>query len=212
MIEVVAVERVTPQPWRNGGGVTRELLAWPSADDWQLRISVAEITRDGAFSAFPDIDRWFAVVEGPGVVLALGARREVLAPDSAPLLFDGATAPYAELQGGATRDLNLMARRDAGRAQMLRATADDEWFSAAPVRALFCTAPARLQIDDTDAARLPAFALAWSAHASRQRWRVVTQAEPQHALWMSFQPQRASERAGPPQAHTLPLGGTGRKP
>mgnify|MGYP000415291841 CR=1 FL=1 len=50
MIEVVAVERMAPQPWRNGGGFTRELLAWPSADDWQLRISVAEIARDGAFS------------------------------------------------------------------------------------------------------------------------------------------------------------------
>lgn len=191
MIEVLSAERVSPEPWRNGGGFTRELLAWPSAADWQLRISLAEITRDGAFSAFPGIDRWFAVVEGSGVVLALGTRREVLDIDSAPLAFDGADAPYAELQSGPTRDLNLMARRDAGSARMLRAVADDEWFSVAPVRALFCTAPARLQIDDTDAARLPAFALAWSTHAARQRWRVVTEREPQHALWMSFQPVKA---------------------
>lgn len=191
MIEVLSAERATPQPWRNGGGVTRELLAWPSADDWQVRISVAEITRDSAFSAFPGIDRWFAVVEGPGVVLAFAAQRHLLAIDSTPLAFDGALAPYAELQGGPTRDLNLMTRRDAGSARMLRATADDEWFSTAPVRALFCTAPARLQIDDTDAARLPAFALAWSTHAARQRWRVVSEREPQHALWMSFQPVKA---------------------
>jgi environmental stress-induced protein Ves len=163
MIEVLTVERTTPQPWRNGGGVTRELLAWPSADDWQLRISVAEIARDGAFSAFPGIDRWFAVVEGQGVVLRIAERRTTLDLDSQPLPFDGADYAYAELQGGATRDLNLMARRDAGSAQMLHATPDDEWFSAAPVRALFCTAPARLQIDDTDAAHLPAFALAWSS-------------------------------------------------
>jgi environmental stress-induced protein Ves len=191
MIEVLSAERVPPEPWRNGGGFTRELLAWPSADDWQLRISLAEITRDGAFSDFPGIDRWLAVVEGPGVVLALGARREVLTLDSAPLPFDGAQAPYSELQGGPTRDLNLMARRDAGSAQMLRATADAEWFSVAQVRALFCTAAARLQIDDTDAARLPAFSLAWSTHAARQRWRVITEREPQHALWMSFQPVKA---------------------
>jgi uncharacterized protein len=212
MIEVVPVERVSPEPWRNGGGFTRELLAWPSAGDWQLRISVAEITRDGAFSAFPGVDRWLAVVEGQGVVLRIAERRETLDLDSNPLPFDGAAAPYAELQSGPTRDLNLMARRDAGRAQMLRATADDEWFSTAPVRALFCTAPARLQIDDTDAARLPAFSLAWSAHAMRQRWRVVTEAEPQRALWMSFQPQRASERVGPPQALVLPVGGTSHRP
>lgn len=188
MIEVLSAERVAPEPWRNGGGFTRELLAWPSPGDWQLRISLAEITRDGAFSAFPGIDRWLAVVEGPGVVLAFGARREVLTLDGAPLQFDGGETGRAELQGGPTRDLNLMVRRDAGAGRMLRATADDEWFSVAPVRALFCTAPARLQIDDTDAARLPAFALAWSTHAARQRWRVVTEREPQHALWMSFQP------------------------
>ena len=42
-----------PQPWRNGGGRTRELLVWPAGDglggttDWQLRVSVADITKNG---------------------------------------------------------------------------------------------------------------------------------------------------------------------
>ena len=58
-----------PQPWRNGGGVTRELLAWPQAADWRLRVSVADIERDGPFSPFPGVDRWFAVIEGDGVEL-----------------------------------------------------------------------------------------------------------------------------------------------
>jgi environmental stress-induced protein Ves len=40
-------------PWKNGGGVTRELLAWPGGGDWQVRISVAEIEADGPFSSFP---------------------------------------------------------------------------------------------------------------------------------------------------------------
>lgn len=191
MIEVVSVARVQPEPWRNGGGVTRELLVWPPTGDWQMRISLAEITRDGPFSAFPGVERWLAIVDGQGLVLRIAERRAALDLDSAPLAFDGAAPTYAELMSGASRDLNLMARRDAGRAQMLRAATDAEWFSVAPVRALFCTAPARLQIDDTDAARLPAFALAWSAHAARQRWRVVTEAEPQRALWMSFQPVQA---------------------
>ncbi|MDW3472061.1 HutD family protein [Escherichia coli] len=25
------------QPWRNGGGVTRQLLAWPDDENWLLR-------------------------------------------------------------------------------------------------------------------------------------------------------------------------------
>lgn len=65
---MIGVDRVEPQPWRNGGGTTRELLAWPrGAAEWQLRISVADITRDGAFSRFDGIDRGFAVVDGAGV-------------------------------------------------------------------------------------------------------------------------------------------------
>lgn len=188
MIDVIAVDRVAPQPWRNGGGFTRELLAWPSAHDWLARISVAEITRDGAFSAFPGIARWFAVVEGRGVVLRFATERAVLDLGSDPLHFDGAATPVAELQDGATRDLNLMVRRDAADGAMLRALPDAEWIHPAPLRALFVAAPARLQIDDTDAAHLPGFALAWSAHAQRQRWRVVPDAEPAAAFWLWCQP------------------------
>ena len=113
MIEVLAVERVAPQPWINGGGFTRELLRWPAAGDWQTRISLAEITRDGAFSRFDGVTRWIAVADGPGVVLRFATRRVLLTRDDAPLSFDGADAPYAELQDGATRDLNFL--RTTGR-------------------------------------------------------------------------------------------------
>jgi len=188
MTNLVVVERIAPQPWRNGGGFTRELLTWPDAHDWQARISVAEIHNDAAFSDFPGIDRWFAVIQGHGVVLHSSARRDVLDVDSDPLCFDGAAAPTAELLDGPTRDLNLMIRRDAAAGGMLRAAPDAQWLHAAPLRALFVTAPARLQIDDADAARLPARALAWSAHAQRQRWRVVADAEPAIAYWLWCQP------------------------
>jgi environmental stress-induced protein Ves len=190
MIEVRPLAHVPPQPWRNGGGVTRELLSWPSPAEWTLRISVADITQDGPFSSFPDIERWFAVLEGEGVVLRFAARREVLGTASEPLHFDGASAPGCELQGGATRDLNLMLRSGAGPGRMQRAVADQEWLSPAPWRAVFCTGPARLQIDDTDAARLPAMTLAWSAHAAQQRWRWLDDvggAGAAAAFWMSFE-------------------------
>ena len=54
-------------PWRNGGGVTRELLAWPDPHDWLLRVSVADIHASGPFSKFPGVDRWFAVLAGGAV-------------------------------------------------------------------------------------------------------------------------------------------------
>lgn len=187
-LQLIAVSAVPPQAWRNGGGATRELLAWPSAEHWQCRISVADIAEDGPFSAYPGVDRWFAVAQGAGVVLRVGHERHVLDTDSAPLHFDGGVAPGCSLQGGATRDLNLMARRDAGRSTMQRVHATDEWFSTAPLRALFTTEPLTLQIDDADAARVPAWTLAVSTHGGRQRWRAVADSDTPLAWWMDFAP------------------------
>ena len=81
---------IAPQRWRNGGGWTRELLAWPDAAGWQVRLSVADVERDGPFSAFPGVQRWFAVLEGEGVELTVdGERRRIAArtrpsPSTAP--------------------------------------------------------------------------------------------------------------------------------
>ena len=77
---LIRLNEVAPVPWRNGGGVTRELLAWPSPDDWALRISVAEVERDGPFSQYPGVQRWFAVLSGGGVRLTVaGQVRELRA-------------------------------------------------------------------------------------------------------------------------------------
>ena len=188
-LDLITVDSVSPQAWRNGGGLTRELWAWPSAPAWQLRISLADITRDGPFSAFPGVDRWFTVVEGDGVVLQLGGRRLALDAHSAPLQFDGALAPGCSLQGGATRDLNLMSRREAGSARLQRVQADLEWFSGAALRALFTVSPLTLQIDAADAARLPAWSLLVGLHAGCQRWRAVAEGDAPRAWWIEFTPR-----------------------
>jgi uncharacterized protein len=100
-------------PWRNGGGRTRELLAWPTAEAWQVRVSVAEISADGPFSPYPGIDRFFAVLEGGGVTLALPSGDAVVRAGGAPIAFAGEDAPGCRLIAGPTQDLNLMVRRGA---------------------------------------------------------------------------------------------------
>lgn len=189
MIEPIELERVTPQAWRNGGGQTRELLAWPAAADWAVRISVADIRADGPFSAFPGIDRRIAVLSGAGVLLRWPERREMLTGDGPAAAFDGGQPPRCELLGGPTRDLNLMTRQEAGRGAMEQVLWDQEWLDAAPLRAVFTTAAAQLQIDDADACRLPPWSLAWSNHAGRQRWRLLGDHDQATAWWMSFRPR-----------------------
>ena len=68
-------------PWKNGGGTTAEIAAFPdgagfNAFDW--RISLAEVASDGPFSAFPGIDRTLMLVEGAR--LALDRRGRVARP------------------------------------------------------------------------------------------------------------------------------------
>jgi environmental stress-induced protein Ves len=120
----VSLADVVPSAWKNGGGVTRELLAWPSPADWVFRLSVAEVQADGPFSCFVGVQRWFAVLSGAGVRLRIGAaapyEEHALTPASAPFCFDGALPVDCTLIDGATQDFNLMVRADQARAQMQR--------------------------------------------------------------------------------------------
>ena len=52
-LSIIHCDRIAPQPWKNGGGQTRELFVWPPGGPWSLRISVADIRAAGPFSPFP---------------------------------------------------------------------------------------------------------------------------------------------------------------
>jgi hypothetical protein len=154
----VSAAAVAPQAWRNGGGRTRELLAWPSGQGWKLRLSVADIDADGPFSAFPGAQRWFAVIEGAGVVLTLADGDRRLTTESEPLAFDGAEAPGCTLIDGATRDLNLMLRGGV-RACLERALSGRPWSGAWHWRACFTTGPAHWHGSDGQTIELGAMTL-----------------------------------------------------
>jgi environmental stress-induced protein Ves len=187
-LQVIRCDQVEPQAWRNGGGHTRELLAWPGREDWRLRISVADIDRDGPFSPYPGIDRWFAVVEGAGVRLQLPGGARSIDTDSAPLHFHGEDAPGCDLLDGPTRDLNLMVQRGQGLAAMQCAEPGADFHGPAALRALFCADAVTLQIDGSDARLLAPFSLLWSAGGAHGLWRLHSELDRPRAWWLSFQP------------------------
>ncbi len=192
-MEIVALSAIAPTPWKNGGGTARDLLMWPAPADWHLRISVAEILRDGPFSDYAGFDRWFAVLAGAGVALQLGSKRREQRLGAPPLRFDGALAPMCWLlDGQPSSDLNLLVRRDAGRGSMALAHAGHDWTSPIAWRALFTTHALELHVDDAVAARSDGAALLWSAHAAQQRWRIASALPSDaHAYWIAFQPHEA---------------------
>jgi environmental stress-induced protein Ves len=110
--------------WKNGGGTTREIACRPAGarlDDFDWRVSVATIAADGAFSAFPGIDRTIALLRGDGVRLqstdgsAIDHRLDTFFQ---PFAFDGGQALQATLLGGESTDFNVMTRRSRFRAEL----------------------------------------------------------------------------------------------
>ena len=194
-LHIVSVDQTPAQPWRNGGGQTRELLAWPGATDWQLRVSVADIDRDGPFSAFPGVQRWFAVLEGAGVVLGLPAGEAQLTLASPPCGFDGEAAPACRLLDGATRDLNLMSQRRHGEARMQPVLAGQPLAAGPAWRGLFTAQALRLRAGPDEWA-LPPLSLAWSAQDPHD-WQLAGSGAPPRAWWLAF-------HRTPPRSETRP--------
>lgn len=171
----IELARCQAQPWKNGGGVTRELLAWPlhndanaSDRDWSVRVSVADITQNGPFSSFPGIDRCFAVLEGEGVELNLPGGPHRQRAGDPPLAFAGEHPIGCTLLQGPTRDLNLMGRRAHGRITLQAARPGSVFDTAALWRGLFVFDAAEVQFDDSNPPHpLSAGTLCWSEAAGR---------------------------------------------
>jgi environmental stress-induced protein Ves len=106
--------------WKNGSGWTREIACMPEREDWDWRLSIAEIERDGPFSVFPGIDRELVLIRGNGLRLRFedGEVRE-LQPPHERIRFAGERVVSGELLDGPTHDFNLMWRRDAIAAELL---------------------------------------------------------------------------------------------
>ena len=202
-IQTVHADAVAAQPWRNGGGQTRELLVWPTHLDhpyrqnWQLRISRADIASNGPFSRFDGVERWFVVLSGQGVLLHLptphGPTQDLrLLPGDAPLCFDGSLAPGCTLIDGPTQDLNLMAR--GGKGFMAPVQSGVAWTGTQPMRGLY-TAVAGLWTQDSHTVELPAHTLLWLEHAPPTAMRFVGSAatrptSPTSAWWLAYTPEQ----------------------
>jgi len=101
------------QPWKNGGGVTREVAAFPPGtgmDSFDWRVSIADVGTDGPFSIFPDIDRTLTILSGAGIALDMGGDTLRLLPGR-PVSFPGDQPAAATLLDGPVTDLNVMSRR-----------------------------------------------------------------------------------------------------
>jgi hypothetical protein len=113
-----------PSPWKNGGGSTTEIAVSPEGaglEDFDWRVSMARVERDGPFSTFPGIDRVLTIVDGVLILEVEGAAPVTLDASWPPHAFAGDVPAFGRLAGGAVVDLNVMTRRDGFSARVRRA-------------------------------------------------------------------------------------------
>jgi uncharacterized protein len=160
--------------WRNGGGTTRELLAWPDTQTWRWRVSVAEVLHTGRFSSFVGVQRWFAVLKGDGVCLTVDGRMHMLSKSDQPLAFDGAAQTKCELLGDATQDFNLMVQADLS-ARMQRVHGDIQMMLSTPKIIAVYAHRARVKVQiGTETQEIPPYSFGWATVAENLAIRVQT--------------------------------------
>ncbi|MET0656319.1 MAG: HutD family protein [Pseudoxanthomonas sp.] len=116
---VIAANEYRRERWKNDSGWTREIVRFPETGDWEWRLSIAEIEKDGPFSLFPGVERELVLIHGNGLRLRFEDEMQEVQPPHGRIRFAGERAAYGELLDGPTHDFNLMWRRNVVAAELL---------------------------------------------------------------------------------------------
>lgn len=103
-------------PWKNGGGVTTELFVTPQGLEFNLRLSMARIDKDGPFSLYAGYDRHLLILEGSGIDINVNVTNRRLSLGSEAFFFPGEAFVSSALLSGPVTDFNVMIKRDWGKA------------------------------------------------------------------------------------------------
>jgi hypothetical protein len=126
-IQVLHARNRPQTPWKNGGGVTREVAASPPGADlagFDWRVSMATVASGGPFSTFPGVDRLMLVLEGALRLDIAGAEPLTLNAASAAAEFPGDAHVTAAQPEAPVIDLNVMVRRGRFTASLERRRID----------------------------------------------------------------------------------------
>jgi environmental stress-induced protein Ves len=163
-MEVVEYHSISPTPWKNGRGVTRNLFDDATESGaWTWRVSIAEITGTQPYSPYPGVRRG-QVALGPGAVDLRIDDREVLLDPEGIVVFDGEAEVTATPREAGFLDLNVMTRRDTWESDVSRVE-DPGVIDAGDEFVVLVTLGDSALVDGTPLARLDGVKLAAAASA-----------------------------------------------
>ncbi len=109
IVHLLPANEYRRERWRNGQGWTREILRVPEAEDFIWRASIAEISQDTLFSAYPGYRRSQVLLLGDALRLGFSdGRRVTLEAPHQRLEFDGTEVVACHLPAGPVQVFNLM--------------------------------------------------------------------------------------------------------
>lgn len=107
------------KPWKNGQGTTRDILLLPETEDFDIRVSLADIPPESTFSAFPGITRHITLLGGAAMTLEFADGTVERLKPMVPLTFDSGQTPFCQASGGTVRVLNVMTREQQWRSSVV---------------------------------------------------------------------------------------------
>jgi uncharacterized protein len=111
-------EDYVTKPWKNGQGVTRDVILWPASDEFDIRVSLADIPPVSVFSSFPGITRHITRLSGDAMTLTFADGQVEHLALMTPVTFDSGKAPSCGASGADTRVLNVMTRETVWRSSV----------------------------------------------------------------------------------------------
>jgi environmental stress-induced protein Ves len=110
VIRIVTPAEFRTQPWKNGGGVTHEIVRWPDVEAYDVRVSLAADRVAAPFSRFPGYRRWSCLAGAAPIVLDVAGVLHALTAPGDAIDVDGDVAITCALPAGPTRLFNILVR------------------------------------------------------------------------------------------------------
>lgn len=191
---IVSFARSASSSWKNGLGKTTELAIHPpgaGSDDFEWRVSIAQLDASAPFSVYPGIERCLAVLQGEMAMVRQSQpplpMPVTLTPNSQPIRFSGSDLVEGQVLRGPVLDFNVMCKASHWRATLrrMRWSTDTAVSIAAP--AVLCSISNEMDIEiDGSAGRLTLYdAVVVQLDAVLR----IKASQPVEAYLVEFQPQ-----------------------
>ncbi|EKT56002.1 HutD family protein [Providencia sneebia] len=142
-IQLLTTDNYKKMPWKNGQGSTLEIARnhGEGLDDFDWRVSIADVNSAGSFSFFPNKKRIIGVLDGTGLILHIDKQNPQTLNQKEFLAFHGENKVFAELLNEPIRDFNLIYNPDkyAARLQWQNISSVAPWVSDANYILVFNT-------------------------------------------------------------------------